>query len=175
MVRHKRFIGRKTSGGKSGSWRPLTFHRAAAKRWASNLDNQFICSCIALGLAFFQWDPFQRGIWSNWRNWPFAAIAMDLGGDGLSGISALKRLFFLNIHEWPDPPHGCNCDLHGALKMCGLFGFWVCLMIYFNLIYGPDKDNLRKHQLSEALESCYANNSPSTTPLFMQNISWIFD
>lgn len=74
----------------------------------------------------------------------------------------------LNVVQWADPSHGCNRDEDQALKSAGLFQLWLLLLVSWNMVYGPDDDNLRLHQLREAMESCFKKHTPRSCPLFLE-------
>eukprot|EP00969_Alexandrium_andersonii_P279297 12345163-Alexandrium_andersonii.AAC.1 len=52
-----------------------------------------------------------------------------------------------------------------------LKGFWLAMMICWNAEFGPDKEHGRKHQLSEAMQACFATATPESTPLFLAHSS----
>ena len=70
---------------------------------------------------------------------------MDLGAAGLSGYFAAEQFFGLNCDNIPDAAQGANRDMIWSLKHAGLFGFWLCMLISWNLPFGPNKDSMRLH------------------------------
>eukprot|EP00974_Lingulodinium_polyedra_P054972 5287603-Lingulodinium_polyedra.AAC.1 len=82
------------------------------------IDNQIRASTGHLGLILFQKpeDIVTGSPWADWRSWPYAAFAMDLGSDGNSGYHSLERHFGLNIDQWNDWSHGANRDYDLATK-----------------------------------------------------------
>ena len=133
------------------SWRPRTLHRMASKRWLCNLDQQVMVSTAwADGLKHLRpipedpvWDP------KNWRQWPHLSIAMDLGSDGLCAVMAAMYKYGLNVSMRPDPSHNGCCDFDEALRVCGIKGFWLCMVISWNLPYGLDAEETRGHTLGD--------------------------
>ena len=149
-------------------------YRVAAKRWCSNLDNQFRGTTDLPGLSFFQLGSGFGGMWADWRHWPYLSLGMDLGSDGLCGSSALEYRYALNFDRWPDPAQGCHNDVSLMLSRNGLNGFILCMVISWNLKFGPDKDHYTKHQVSECMEAYRSENCPSSSPLFQARLPQLF-
>ena len=98
---------------------------------------------------------------------------MDCGPDGMCGSFALEYGWDFNFDRFPDPSHGTNCDFNGGLKAVGLMGLILCMMISWNLPYGPDRDHQRMLQLDGALEMLYKTGTAKSTPLFMKKVDGI--
>ena len=115
----------------------------------TNLDNQLRTSVNNKGLAFLQ--PPKDGVsgWGNWQQWPYASLAIDLGSDGFCAFNALENMvgWKLNIDLWPDVAHGWNRDFELLLRHTKLKGFWMAMMVSWNLPYGPKREHQRKHEL----------------------------
>jgi hypothetical protein len=100
---------------------------------------------------------------------------MDKGSDGESAMNALVYKFGLNLWQWPDPSHGVNRDIDLALKHCNLYHFWLLMLVSWNLPFGPDKDDLRYHQLRDAMKSYFKKNTARTAVLFQELCPHIID
>lgn len=165
--RHRAWLHRRRAGAKIGSWRPKRIYRCAARRWLTTLDNQFQQSTWTGGLSFFRRDP-QLDIWApaNWKAWPHLSLSSDCGSDGFSAAYALEYGWGVNMDKFPDQSHGGNCDFYGALQSSQLYGFMLCMLVSWNVPYGPDRDHHRLVQMREALASSYRRTTPDTNPLF---------
>ena len=140
-------------------------YRQGAKRWLANIDNQ--CR-VHLGYGLSKLIPDKKsGAWKSWKTWPYLSIAADLGSDGLAGIQALQYLWSANCDLWPDVPHGCNRDLELILKD------QLCMIMSWNLPFGPRREYQRCHALSEAVQDLYLNKSMHEVPLFMAKVEGI--
>ena len=51
----------------------------------------------------------------------------------------------------------------------------LCMLVSWNLPYGPDKDHYRKGQLDDALSATFVDSSAAASPLFMKHCSGIID
>jgi hypothetical protein len=167
MKRHKAWMQRSHGKGDSSAWRPRTMHRVAARKWADALDTQLRTSTVVSGLGYFGPNDALPS-WADWRSWPGLGIAQDQGSDGVSGFWALSYHFGLNVWQWPDASHGVNRDIDLSLKHCHLFGFWLCMLISWNLPFGPDKDDMRYCQLRAAMQAYFKHNTPRTAVLFQE-------
>ena len=47
------------------------------------------------------------------------------------------------MEKIPDPAHGANRDMILSLRHGGLFALWLCMLISWNLPFGPNKDSMR--------------------------------
>ena len=102
--------------------------------------------------------------------WPHLTICSDLGPDNLCAINALQRNpeWRANVCMIGDPSHGAHRDLDLALKGANLWKLWVSMMISWNLHHGPDRDDIRYHQVREAMQTMLASDSPHTSTLFAE-------
>merc|ERR1711884_699316 len=94
---------------------------------------------------------------------------MDLGPDGVCATNACEYFWHMNIDRWNDAAHGTNVDHPAVLKTCGLYNFWLCMAVSWNLVFGPDRNHQRKHELSGALKALYRKVRCVDCPLFMAN------
>lgn len=108
---------------------------------------------------------------SGWRQWPFASVALDLGSDGVSAMSAAEYKLSLNLAKRPDPSHGGTCDFDAALKCAQMKGFWVCMVISWNLPFGVDGEETRAAMLRDSMKDCFEKHSAHNMPLFMSMCS----
>lgn len=167
MKRHKAWLQRGEVKGEEKAWRPKTVYRVAARKWADVVDLQLRTSTVVSGLAHFL--PNDRlPIWSDWRTWPGLGISKDQGSDGEASFWALSYHFGLNVWQWPDFSHGVNRDIDLTLKHCNLFGFWLCMLISWNLPFGPDRDDLRYCQIRAAMTAYFKHNTSRSAVLFQE-------
>ena len=80
-------------------------------------------------------------------------------------MHSLEYHFNLNITRNWDYSHGCNKDLHLALRETKLFDFILLFMVSANVLHGPDKDDQRWHEVRDAMRVAY-KTLDHTTPLF---------
>jgi len=92
---------------------------------------------------------------------------MDLGSDGNSAIHFMTYSMALNVDQHPDFSHGANRDQIMMLKTVGLYQLWLLLVVSWNLPHGPDRDDMRFHQLREATEHLFETTTPGSCPLFL--------
>jgi hypothetical protein len=175
--RHRAYLAR--SGGSSKgdqSYRPKDIHRVSSKRWLDAVDEQIRQLSHHPGLSVLCPD-WEHPDWAdtNWRNWFYCAVAMDLGPDGVCATNAAEYKWHLNLDRLGDIAHGCNCDHPLVLKKMKQYNFWLCMAISWNLVFGPDKNHERKHQLGGALRALYKKSTAETTPLFMARASGIIE
>jgi hypothetical protein len=175
-TRHRAWNSRRGKKTEIGAWRPRKLHRVSAKRWLTNLDNQFKQCTDTGGLSYFLKDS-SSAAWAAtaWARWPHLSIAMDCGSDGFCASFGLEYAWGFNIDRIPDQSHAINCDWDGALGDSQLKGFILCMMISWNLPYGPDRDHVRMSQLREAVQAGFSRTTPRTNPLFMQMSSGIIE
>ena len=170
VKRHRSWCNR--GGPKATSeWRPKKTYRIASKRWIQYTDNQLRQTTGGLGWKDYQFQA-ESPKWAlaNWRSWPSVGAALDQGSDGLCATWALEYEFDVNIRKHGDWSHGGHKDLQVALNAEGLFDFILVFMISANVLHGPDKDDMRNHQLRDARASAYRRLGPST-PLFQWQCS----
>jgi hypothetical protein len=157
--RQKAWLSRGNFATAPATWRPRKLHRSAAKKWAFALDCQFKLSYGHVGLSLFQKPQppkLMLGPWSNWRTWPHLNISQDLGSDGNTAFHGLERLFGLDCDQTNDECHACNRDLDLAIKHVDLWGYWLCLMISFNVPHGsPHEDRGRMRQIHTTMQDVY--------------------
>lgn len=91
---------------------------------------------------------------------------MDMGSDGISAMHAAQYKWGLAIECFPDPSHGANRDVDGAIRSAGLFPLVLLLLISFNLPFGPFKEDMRHRQLVEHLSNCFKRNTAKNCALF---------
>lgn len=149
QLRQKHWVERYTGGSRDG-WRATPLHRVAAKRWCANLDSQLQVSTPCNGVQEFE-PRSSDNRWASWRTWPHLTVACDLGADGLSGYMGCERKFLLNIDLSGDPNHHSNRDVINSLKSTNLFSFWLCMLISWNVPFGPNRDDMRFDELRRTL------------------------
>ena len=132
-LRHRLWLQRGQFGKLAGSWRPTGLKRVSSKRWCDFIDNQLRTSTVHPGLLFFKLDV-SLPIWSDWRTWPSLGVAMDLAGDGNSGMHSLLYRFGLNVIQFPDMSHLIKCVWEAALKGIDAYNFVLLLLISFNSV-----------------------------------------
>lgn len=154
QFKQKQWVERYTGGSRHG-WRSTPLHRVAAKRWCAMVDSQLRRSTPCNGLKEFQRQSGDNR-WTSWRTWPHLTICMDLGSDGLSGFMGCERRFHLNLDLAGDPNHHSNRDVINSLKSSKLFSFWLCMLISWNVPFGPNKDDLRFDELRATLRGVLA-------------------
>lgn len=166
--RQRSFLTRGLQGSKT-SWRPAKIHRAGAKRWLCMTDNQWAVSTCCGGWSFFK--PTDSSDWqeSSWASWPRVVVSSDLGSDGLCALQALEFFWKLNLDKSPDQSHGAHCDCHQALRDSEIWNLWLCLLIDFNLEFGPLQDDMRFAQIQGAMESL-SGQPIHACPLFMSKV-----
>jgi hypothetical protein len=129
-------------------------------------------TCLSQGLLFFK-PNMKLIMWKNWRTWPHFGVAMDLGSDGNSGAHGLLYKYKLCMTMFADPSHGGHRSLDVVLKQVGLFGFWILMLISWNLPHGPDKDDGRYHQIRGTMKELYKTADPKKLVLFQSFVPWI--
>ena len=70
-----------------------------------------------------------------------------------------------NVLRFCDFAHGAHKDLQVALKQCSLFDLILVFMISANVLHGPDKDDMRFHQIRDAMRVAYTTLN-ERTPIF---------
>ena len=165
--RHRTCLKRGKKGAEESSWRPKKMHRVSAKHWLIHSDNQIRVSSYWNG-----WQSFQRSDsaqWSDeaWASWPHVTASLDQGSDGLSASFSLEYYWHVNITRMADFSHGGHKDLQIALGAACLKDWNHVAMISANVPHGPDKDDLRFHQLRSAMATAYETRD-ETTPVFAE-------
>ena len=156
------------------TWRPRKVYRISARQWLCNIDNQFGLLMRCAGLSFFLLKSCLP-IWQDWRTWPYATIGLDMGSDGLSAMHSVAYFWQLNLEPWPDPSHLANRSVFQCLEAIGLHSLVLVGMVSWNLMFGPDKEDMRYRQLKEHLDWLYENSEPSQVPLFQHLAGYIID
>lgn len=143
MSRQRNWISKgRSDQAVSVTWRPATESHHATKRWLTNVDCQLRFSFNPLGLKFLKPDDTLE-CWKDWRRHPFGVFAMDLGSDGVCAINAMIRHWLLNAELWGDRAHGNNCDFELLLSRRGKKAFWLCMLVVWNLPFGPLKARIQ--------------------------------
>ena len=98
-ARHHSWLRRVTTKNGGAAWRPRMVYRRSSEKWCCQQDNHLRVSTSFGGLDCIL--PKDTACWNkeNWRSWPSPSVAMDQGGDGLSGVHALmyKEELRLNL------------------------------------------------------------------------------
>lgn len=86
-------------------WRAIKRYRTSTVKWIAQNDNQLrVCTAME-GLQFLKPD-WASPQWAEgqFESWPYASVALDQGGDGLSGYfaCAYKPELRLNLLAWFD-------------------------------------------------------------------------
>ena len=150
----------KDSGdSKKAVWRPVKFHRVAARKFCVRLDNQIKTSTCRQGLNWFKYDG-TRPEWSSWRTWPGVTLCIDLGSDGVCAYHELSRHFDVNVWMFPDQAHSCQRSFIGVLRETKQWELWLLMLVVWNLEFGPRLEESRRAQLRAALGKVYVNLRP---------------
>lgn len=112
------------------------------------------------------WAPRQ------WRGWPHLSIAMDQGSDGVCAVWWLQSQG-VNLSVWCDPSHGAWADTKQSLKDTNLLGFWMLVMVGYNVPHGPWNDDARYALLKEAFADFQRNHTAKTSELFQHHAAEI--
>lgn len=51
---------------------------------------------------------------------------------------------------------------------CHLFGFWLCMLVSWNVPFGPDREDLRYHELRDCLKVYFSRKTPKSAVLFQE-------
>ena len=164
--RQKSWLNRH-SGAAPTSWRPIKLHRLSARAWCRNVDNAFRIGTGHAGLAFFDPQDYTKPPWNSWESFRFAAIGMDFGSDGNCVAHAMTYHFKLAVERMPDQSHINNRVVYNSLKEVGLYPLVLLLVVGWNLLHGPDKEDTRWHQVREGLGDMYARSQWYDVPLFV--------
>ena len=165
-ARQRAWLTRTATSVNPTSWKPVTWHRLAARKWALAIDNQLQYSTEYAGLKYFRRD--ESDLWTRWEEWPTLGISIDLGSDGVAGWCALAYGYSVNTFLLPDASHSVQRSFEGMLKDSGLWDFWLLMLISWNLEHGPHTDRARHYQIKEALQTLLTNRTPAQVPLFQQ-------
>lgn len=106
LARHRAWLKRSAVvAGCRDPWRPIKRYRTSTVKWIAQNDNQLrVCTAME-GLQFLKPD-WASPQWAEgqFESWPYASVALDQGGDGLSGYfaCAYKPELRLNLLAWFD-------------------------------------------------------------------------
>ena len=100
-----------------------------SKNWIVNLDDQ-LRAFKPQGLRLFE-PTWGEGNFIDWRTYPWAALPMDFGSDGVCAGHALmhKQDWKLNVDVVGDPLHLDHPAVPGTLRGGNLYGLahlWLC-------------------------------------------------
>ena len=168
--RSRAYLSRHKKSQDAGhSWRPTKIYRAAAKRWAVNIDCQLQHSTVLPGLSFFR--KSLEPCWATWHTWPHIVFGRDLGPDGEAATWAFSHgpaTLQLNCDTFDELGHGGNNDLKMTLRQVQLFQFWLLMLVSWNLHFGTDNDRSRYIQIRECMQAHFKRcPTPQDDPLFM--------
>ena len=167
QLRQRLWLGR-SNNGKRSTWRPRKLHRVSAKHWLINVDNAIKLTTTLNGLAHFVLPPEEKrnGVWADWRTWPFLAISMDMGSDGVSAVHALLYMWMVCCDLVPDWSHGLSRSVFQTLKKCNLYSLMLLGVISWNVPFGPDKEDQRFLQIKGHMAWVFENCQPTDLLLF---------
>lgn len=167
-----------TRGAKTSAslWKPKKLHRLQAMKWLCSLDHQFSILTGRKGLVHFKPD-LDAPCWQDLRKWPFAALGMDLGSDGCSGVHGAMYYpeWKMNMESMQDHSHGANRSIYNSVKSCGLYGLVLLGVVSLNLQFGPDSEDLRHRQIKERMDFHYAHTKPHQAVLFQHLLNKIIE
>lgn len=162
--RQRAWLSRK-SGTPAAAWRPIRLCRCSAKHWVQNIDNQLRVSATSEGLSLFI-PAWGTSSWRSWDLWPFCAIGMDLGSDGVSGLHALQYHWGMNLEGVPDAAHGAQRSVIQTCRGSGVYPLLLLWVVHVNLVFGPDKEDGRYQQFRDNLahldETCEPHSCPTS-------------
>jgi hypothetical protein len=156
-----------SSSSAISTYRPKAWYRVSAKNFLGYLDNQLRQSTPIPGLVYYQ-ENLKIQAWQDWRNWPHLRLNIDLGSDQLCGLSAMERLFELNVSGLADFDHGAQRSTLEVLSVCHLKEFWLLMTVSWNLLDGPDQNAYRFHQLQQSNADILQKTTARTNLTFMQ-------
>lgn len=105
--------------------------------------------------------------WSSWRSWPHLNITIDQGSDGLAAQWYLRHMG-MNCTVWCDWSHGAWNDVKSMLRERDLWGWWILMMVTYNVPHGPYNDDQRYGQVMEAWEDCKRHFNHNDCVLFQE-------
>ena len=79
---------------------------------------------------------------------------------------AMERKYMFNSDISPDGCHGVHCDFSLTLGESQLKNAWFLLVCGWNLVWGYNKDESRRHQLRDLMKAVHHNKTPTDLPLF---------
>ena len=117
-------------------------------------------------------DDGVLGLWHHWSRWPHLAWAADQGSDGVA--SHFRWMWLgLNLTAYWGFSHGCQNDWKGTLHDLNLYGFWVLMLVVWNVASGPLQNRTRWQQLQEAWSAMCSALSAKTCPLYLDKVDAI--
>lgn len=75
-----------------------------------------------------------------------------------------QYVFNSNLQKKPDPSHAGTRDFYLAPGSAQLKGFWMCMVISWNLPFGLDAEENRNAQLRSCMASCFKEHKPHHKP-----------
>lgn len=99
--------------------------------------------------------------------WPRLVVSLDQESSGVCASGYLQRKMSLNLEQWWYFSHGGWRDIIGALKLVGNWAHMLIALISYNVPCGPWSDDIRFHQVRQAMEDQFASENPSQCPLFL--------
>ena len=143
-------------------------HRTKARKWLTQIDNQLRVSTLSGGLSFFQRRDADdgEGAWKDPFRWPHITLAMDLESSGNSAWHWLSYKQGVNTTQAGDGCHGAHRDFILTLRRMRLYDFWILLIVWCNIPWGPDADELRRNQVDACMARVFSEESPTTNVLF---------
>lgn len=165
-LRHRSWFKRKAEDS-AGAWRPAKRHRAASRAWVMNVDNQIRHSTGLQGFIDFvrPASPCDRWAPATWRRWRHVQISVDQGSDALCSTAFLKHLL-TNVSVLCD--WGANNDFLDTVRDHKVFGWWLLMLILFNVEHGPFAEDLRWNQVEEAWRECRPFYDAKSSVLFQE-------
>ena len=70
--------------------------------------------------------------------------------------------------QWTEPSHDICRDFDCLLKDLRAWNLFLLLLICWNLVFGPNKDEERYNQIRAALKHLFEHSSPAQCPLFQE-------
>lgn len=120
-ARHRACLRRGRFGVAQAAWRPRPVFRVGAKKWLCNTDTQLRVATMTGG-----WKRFVevQAVFGHWSEWPHAAVALELGSDGLCAVHALAYRWGGEHHDVsrPQPPvsEGADRGIEGGQHLSPL-------------------------------------------------------
>lgn len=96
-------------------------------------------------------------------------LSIDWGSDGLRSFCCMGYHLDLNVWFLTDMSDADNLSCYGMLKLVGLYDFCILMLVAWNLLFGPDSNEERRHEMRAVADSVYDTNHPESVPLFLQS------
>ena len=155
------------------AWRPIHVHRQGGKGVLSDMDLQFAVMTGHAGIIFFVFTE-SSALWANCFSWPYLVVNQDMASDNLTAYQALERRFKANTDLFGDPVHGGHRDFDLTLGQCQVKNVFLLCVIGMNLLFGPDRDEQRFHQIRCCMEALHKGKRLEELPLLQSYASLIF-